>query len=208
MQDGSSNDWEFFANRLRRSGFTTLAIDLRGHGASRLNKGQLSQEDYAAMKNDVQAGVDWLAKKGMDQIFVIGAALGANLALQVAAEDERVDKMVLLSPGHNIKGIRVDGLLASYGERPLFVAVSAEDAYASKTGLLLDAEARGEHRLEILSGAGNGTVMLDRDPSLASTIQGWLNSTPGTREALDISLDIPAGETERMQTEGQKLPGF
>jgi len=208
MEDGSSNDWEFFAKRLFRSGFSTLAIDLRGHGASRLSKGRLEREDYAAMKADVKAGVDWLSKKGVEDLFVIGASLGANLALQVAAEDDRVDKTVLLSPGHTIQGIRIDGLLADYGERPVFIAVSAEDAYVSKTGLLLDSQARGEHRLEILSGAGKGTVMLDRDPSLASSIQGWLNETASNSDTLDISLDVPAGETERMQTEGQKLPGF
>ena len=54
--------------------------------------------------------------------------------------------------------------------------------------------------------------MLDRDPSLASTIQNWLNnpglSAEDLESPLEISLDIPAPETEKMQTEGEKLPGF
>jgi pimeloyl-ACP methyl ester carboxylesterase len=212
MEKGSADDWEFFAKRLKRSGFTTLAIDLRGHGASQIASGSLQKSDWAKMKADVIAGVDRLEKKGMKSIVVVGASIGANLALQVAAEDLRVSQTVLLSPGHNIKGVRVEGLLANYGDRPLFVAVSAEDGYASKTGLLLDSQAQGPHTLEILSGAGKGSKMLDRDPSLASTIQNWLNnpglSAEDLESPLEISLDIPAPETEKMQTEGEKLPGF
>jgi pimeloyl-ACP methyl ester carboxylesterase len=212
MENGSANDWEFFANRLKRSGFNTLAIDLRGHGGSRLPTGSLQKSDWAKMKADVTAGVDWLEKNGVKNIVLIGASIGANLALQVAAEDRRVNQAILLSPGHNIKGVRVEGLLATYGERPLFIAVSAEDAYASKTGLLLDSQAQGPHTLKILSGAGKGTVMLDRESSLASTIQNWIND-PGTgadalAAPLDLSLEIPAAENEQMKTEGQKLPGF
>jgi pimeloyl-ACP methyl ester carboxylesterase len=212
MENGSANDWEFFANRLKRSGFNTLAIDLRGHGGSRLPTGTLQKSDWPKMKADVKAGVDWLAKKGVENIVVVGASIGANLALQVAAEDSRVNQIILLSPGHNIKGVRVEGLLATYGARPLFIAVSADDAYASKTGLLLDSQAQGPHTLKILSNAGKGSVMLDRDSSLASAIQNWINN-PGTgadalAAPLELSLEIPASENEQMKTEGQKLPGF
>jgi len=212
MEKGSANDWEFFAKRLKRSGFTTLAIDLRGHGGSPMPSGSVQKDDWAKMKADVIAGVDWLEKKGMKDIVLVGASIGANLALQVAAEDARISQTVLLSPGHNIKGVRVEGLLARYGDRPLFIAVSAEDGYASKTGLLLDSQAQGPHTLEILSGAGKGSVMLDREPGLASTIQNWIND-PGLgqdslEKPLSISLDIPASNTEKIQPEGKRLPGF
>jgi pimeloyl-ACP methyl ester carboxylesterase len=208
MEKGSANDWEFFVKRLKRAGFTTLAIDLRGHGGSKMASGSLKKEDWAKMKADVVAGVDWLEKKGVKDMVVIGASIGANLVLQVATEDERISQTVLLSPGHNIKGVRVEGLLARYGERPLFIAVSAEDGYASKTGLLLDSQAQGPHTLEILSGAGKGSVMLDREPGLASTIQNWIKKTRIGPEVLEKPLNIPAAKTEKIQSEGQKLPGF
>ena len=204
---GSGTDWEFFANRLKRTGFHTLSVDLRGHGASRVS-GRLSTEDYAAMKGDVVAAVKWLRRQGVEELVLIGAGLGANLALQTAAEDAEVAKLVLLSPRHRVKGVTVDGFLGRYGERPLMIAVSVEDTYASKTSLLLDSQATGEHKMEILSNAGSGTQMLDREPSLASTIQGFLNNVTEEGEPLDMSIDIPQTELERMTTEGEKLPGF
>ncbi|MEC7239880.1 MAG: alpha/beta fold hydrolase [Myxococcota bacterium] len=204
---GNGSDWEFFANRLKRTGFHTLAVDLRGHGASRVN-GRLSNEDYTAMKADVIAAVNWLRRKGVEELILIGAGLGANLALQTAAEDTEVSKLVLLSPRHRVKGVTVDGFLGRYGERPVMIAVSVEDTYASKTSLLLDSQAVGEHKMEILSNAGSGTQMLDREPSLASTIQGFLNDVAEEGEALDMSIDIPQTDPERLTTEGEKLPGF
>ena len=204
---GSGTDWEFFANRLKRTGFHTLAVDLRGHGASRVS-GRLSNDDYAAMKADVIAAVNWIRKKGVEEVILIGAGLGANLALQTAAEDSEVAKLVLLSPRHRVKGVTVDGFLGRYGERPLMIAVSVEDTYASKTSLLLDSQAVGEHKMEILSNAGSGTQMLDREPSLASTIQGFLNNVAEEGEELDMSIDIPQTDPERLTTEGEKLPGF
>ena len=204
---GSSNDWEFFANRLKRTGFHTLSIDLRGHGASR-HSGRLGPEDYTAMKTDVVGAVAWLKAKGVEELTLIGAGLGANLCLQAASENAEIAKLVLLSPRHRVKGVTVDGFLSGYGERPLMIAVSVEDSYASKTSLLLDSQALGQRKMEILSNAGSGTQMLDRDSSLASTIQAFLNDVVENGEALDISIDIPQTEPERLTTEGEKLPGF
>ena len=205
---GSSSDWEFFANRLKRTGFHTLSIDLRGHGASRAGSGRLSAEDYAAMKSDVLGAVAWMKARGVDEVSLIGAGLGANLCLQTAAGDSDIARLVLLSPKHRAKGVTVDGFLAGYGERPLLIAVSVEDTYASKTSLLLDTQALGQKHMEILSNAGSGTQMLDREPSLASTIQAFLNDIAGENEDLDLSLEVPQSTPERMTTEGEKLPGF
>ena len=88
------------------------------------------------------------------------------------------------------------------------IAVSVEDSYASKTSLLLDSQAVGEHKMEILSNAGSGTQMLDREPNLASTIQGFLNDVVEDGGDLDMSIDIPQTDPERLTTEGEKLPGF
>jgi len=139
---------------------------------------------------------------------VIGAGIGANLALQAASEDERVKRLVLLSPKHRVRGLSVDGLLEQYGERPLFIAVSAEDGRASRTALLLDSQALGNHSLELLSNAGSGTQMLDRDSSLASKIQSFLNAIPGQNPSDPVNLDVPPAELEGMTTEGERLPGF
>ena len=83
MEKGSAKDWFYLTKRLNLAGINSLAINLRGHGDSPVQKTKLEKADYEAMKKEVQAGVNWLAKKGFDEIIVVGAVLGANLALQV-----------------------------------------------------------------------------------------------------------------------------
>ena len=208
MDGGSSQDWEFFAGRLKRTGFQTLALNLRGHGASRLASGKPEREDYSKMASDVKAAIEWLSQRGVTDLQLVGAGIGANVALQAASEDPRIQRLVLLSPKHRVRGLSVDGLLSGYGERPLFIAVSAEDGRAARTALLLDSQALGAHSMEILSNAGSGTQMLDRDSSLASKIQAFLNSVPGQDPTAPVDLDVPPAELEGMTTEGERLPGF
>ena len=208
MERGSSGDWFYLTQRLNRAGLNTLSIDLRGHGNSPIQKNKLEKPDYSAMKQDVQVGVNWLAKKGFDEIIVVGAVLGANLALQVAVSDPRVSRVALLSPGLNIRGLRADLLINEYGQRPLYMAVSVEDSYSTKTSLLLDSQVNGPTKVEVLAGAGKGTYMLDKDPNLITSLQNWLNSDPNADDAIKISLEAPTGDLEKLETSGEKLPGF
>jgi len=208
MEKGSAGDWFYLTRRLNRAGLNTLAIDLRGHGESPVQKNKLEKSDYGAMKKEVQAGVDWLAKKGFEEIIVVGAVLGANLALEVAAKDPRVSRVALLSPGLNIRGVRADLLIKDYGQRPIYIAVSVEDKYSTKTSLLLDSQVNGPSYIEVLSGAGKGTYMLHKDPNLITSLQSWLNSDPNADDSIEIELEAPTGDREKLETTGEKLPGF
>ena len=60
---------------------SSLAIDLRGHGES--GGGEVAESFL-----DVQAALAWLKKETglpLGQTIVIGASIGANLAIQAAA---------------------------------------------------------------------------------------------------------------------------
>jgi acetyl esterase/lipase len=132
------------------------------------------------MPADVETAVAWMRQKtSVDpaRISLVGASIGANLALKVGAADPRIENVALLSPGLDYKGLLTEAAVEAYGKRPIFIAVSREDAYSSKSSLLLDASAKGKHFLQIYTGAGHGTKMFAKEPGLETSLQSWLDGT-------------------------------
>jgi len=80
-----------FAAAAAAAGISTLALDVRGHGASggRLDGGAL---------DDVLAALAWLAHRGHGPLGVRGSSMGGFLALHAAARDPRVRAVVALCP--------------------------------------------------------------------------------------------------------------
>ncbi len=171
----TSNDWKFLQGKLQHAGFSSLAIDLRGHGTSQgVGVPPLPDETYLAMTADVDAGMAYLREQGATEIMLVGADLGANLALAAGAATTDASNIVLLSPGLKIHGIRADAALRQWGERSILFVVSNDDGYAAKSALLLDAQARGPKYMEIYAGAGKGAAMLNREPACEGLVMSWL----------------------------------
>lgn len=173
MYTRTKEDWRPFAERLQASGVTALAIDLRGHGGS----GGPSLP-VPAMALDVRAAVDFLlARAGGRPVAVVGASLGANVALLAAAESAHVRGVGLLSPSTDYRGVRIDAAARKYGARPMFLVASTEDPLASRTvrGLVAEPVASREQRLSLV--AAHGIQILDRDPDVATALVDWLRRT-------------------------------
>jgi len=187
MDGRSSEDWKHFAEKMSKDGFHVLALDLRGHGKStRLPGGKtlayenLDETQYQLMVKDVGAAVTFLRTRtsaNPDAIALVGASVGANLAIRYAATDPKISSVVLLSPGLDYKGLSSEDAVDRYGVRPLFIAVSREDNFAAKSSLVLDSTAKGIKLLKIFTGAGHGTKMMTREPSLELEMAGWLNGS-------------------------------
>jgi len=211
MEKRKATDWRFLAERMNKAGFHTIAVDLRGHGAS-VPEGQpkptLTDDDYQNMGGDVVAAVDYLRRMGVTEVSLVGASLGANISVQVAARDSQIANLVMLSPGLEIAGIASVESLRAYGERPVLIAVSDDDRYAAKSSLLLDAEAAGNHHLEILTAAGKGTKMLNAAPTLESLIQGWLSGSWQSASSPRGEGGITTGDTTDVETDGIGLDGL
>ena len=155
---------------------------------------------------DVEAAVKQLRDKGCTEVAIVGASIGANLALLVAADDPEITNVVLLSPGLDYKGVSTESAIETYGERPVLIVVSKEDQYSARSGLLLDSMARGYHVLEIYDGAGHGTKMLNREPSLESLLISWLNGSYRLdAEGVGAGGGIQAGDQSTIETGGKKL---
>ena len=133
----SRDGWNTLAPVLQRNGIAVLTIDLRGHGQSNrritargpelVDFHNLAARDFPAMLLDINAAMEWLLEQpGIDHkhIGLIGADIGANLALRYAMVNDEIAALVLFSPGINYRGVRTDDAMKKIGPVPLRIVVS------------------------------------------------------------------------------------
>lgn len=187
MMPATKESWREFARKLNGRGWDVLAIDLRGHGASSGGpEGYLAFSDQDHQKSilDVDAGVVFLESKGIprEEIAIIGASIGANLALWYASDHPEIRQVVLLSPGLDYRGITTEALARKLqpGQR-VFFATSRDDIRsggnnAQMNQRLYELVPEGvEKNLIVYDAAGHGTDMFGKEkPDLAEEILHWL----------------------------------
>lgn len=173
MYGHTKEDWDGVARQMQGAGMVCLAIDLRGHGETG------GTEDWDLAKEDAHLAFDWLVSEGgadPNHSGVVGASIGANLALWLGAEESQVAAIALLSPGFEYFRVRIEGLIARLGLRPIFLAASEEDAYSADTVRDLAEAAAGQVDLVIYQDAGHGTGMFDSAPDLADRLLAFLET--------------------------------
>ena len=171
MLGRNRGDWDTFARQLQDAGYGVIAIDLRGHGESE------GEREWDKMTQDAAIAASFIRSRpeiNPDRIALIGASIGANIAINYGAQDPEVAGVALLSPGLNYRGVKTAEAVTQYGARPLFIAASSEDDYAAKSARKLDSLAQGPHQLLILENQGHGTQMLGKDNGLEEALQQWL----------------------------------
>ncbi len=169
---GSRADWDTFARKLQTQGYAALAIDLRGFGAS------AKPEDWAKAPDDVRSA--WqvlLARPEVDQAnnrtAIVGASIGANLALMVGGSEPRVAAVAALSPGLDYHGLNPSASMRDFGERPVYLVASKDDAYSYTSAQSLAQLSLAAQTL-FFDAAGHGMAMFQA-PTLESTLVDWLN---------------------------------
>jgi pyridoxine 5-phosphate synthase len=173
MLSRSRGDWGSLPDRIRDAGISALAIDLRGHGQS-----SGSPQELQAMIQDVRAAAQWLATRPSvrgDQIAIVGASLGASLALLAALESPQVRALGLLSPSLDYRGLRTDTpLIKRLGARSIWLAASDKDPLALRTMRDIAAEPSGPREQHLSITLAHGTVLLDKDGDLSRALVDWL----------------------------------
>ena len=206
MDGRSWSDWRFVSEKLVRGGLATIAVDLRGHGDSARAGEALTEADYLAMEADVEAATAWVRQQGIRSVSCLGASLGANLCLRVASRDPGIVNLALLSPALKKHGLTTAAAMKAYGDRPVLMVASMSERYDGISAEKLDERAEGQHHLELLTDAGHGTKMLNRDPTVEGLVLSWLM---GTYELASGELVRPRpADDEKMsdiQTDGNKL---
>ena len=203
-RDRSSVVWKLFVEKLVAKGIRVLTIDLRGHGESD-RPAKSDDEMYPPMLKDVQAGLKALNRYELKSISIVGADLGANLALQVAAQDASVDNLILLSPGFNIKGHKATSPLGQYGARPVLLAAANGDDYSKKTVTYLKSKAQGKSKLHLAEGNANGARLLEENPNLEDSVIQWLEGKFDEGGANTTEQVITTGGVEKMESTGKSF---
>ena len=184
MMPSTKESWDAFADGLEKIGLSSLAIDERGHGESVMKNGEKidyrDMDDQTEKKRDVEASVAWLAKKTglpFSKIAVVGASIGANLAIRYAYDHPECPAAVSLSPGLDYRGVRTPDAVEGMAEGlPVFIAVSSEDsASAASVHELESLETAANVETVILEGAGHGTTMFEHDHAFMDASIEWLS---------------------------------
>jgi dienelactone hydrolase len=184
MMPATKESYNQLAKKLQNLGWVGLALDFRGHGASQDGpEGYLSfsDQEHAQKYLDVLAGIDYLVKKGIpkESIAIVGASIGANLALKVLSEDEKIKKAVLLSPGLSYRGITTKNLATKLSsDKEVLLIGSQDDNYTIECieelyGLIPKGVKKQK---QVYKDAGHGTTMLERQPDCENIIINFINN--------------------------------
>lgn len=180
--------WDDFARAAAEEGVATLAIDPRGHGASANPTGRPPAEwggrEWLGVLTDIQAARRFLIERGHrpERIVLVGASIGASLALEAAVADETVAGLALLSLSTNLSGQGPGESIVRYGDRPLFVAFSLDDSQFAESSARMFLAARGPAEVRRYRRAGHGTDMFggeDRPGDLTRSLVRWIHESVG-----------------------------
>lgn len=185
MMPATRESWREFAPQLAERGYHVIAPDLRGHGESQSGSEgykSFTDEEHQASSQDVEASYKHLREQGVEEFSIIGASIGANLALEFMASHADVKRGVLLSAGLNYKGLETLPLATQLkGDQGVLFVASHDDGRSSGNCVAMNEELMSaipegpEKRLIAYENAGHGTDMFDKEnPDLAQEILQWL----------------------------------
>ena len=195
MLGHNRNDWNSFASTLsnKSNGYAVLSIDLRGHGDSTTQNGNtisfqsFTASDFNEMVADVKAAKQFLVTQkniNPNNIAIVGASIGANIALNYAASlDPSIKAVVLLSPGLDYRGVTTSNVLRQY-HGPIYIATAGKDPIAGNDPQTLCNEIKNcGNRLKVYQDSNShGTDMFSDtslQPPLDKLIISWLDTTFG-----------------------------
>lgn len=183
MMRRNRSDWADFALDLKEKGFSSLAIDLRGHGqttkrkdGSMLDLGIFRTKDYKDMKMDLQAAMNYLYTQNVpkSKISIVGASIGANLAINYAAKHpKKIKAVALLSPGLNYKNIKTAEPMGTWSG-PVFLTASKDDSSSAKSVDTLSKMKPERCETIIYPGEAHGTLIFNAKKDLVPKLLGWL----------------------------------
>lgn len=172
---------------LHEAGFALMTVDFRGHGESSQGPHgweKFSAADWTGLLEDAHASLDVLRKRREvdgQQLAIIGASIGANVAALTAAADASLRAVVLLSPGLDYKGVVIGAAVAKMGARPTVLVAAQGDTYAFDSGRQL-VTAAPEAEFATLAGDAHGTNMFTAEPKLVGRLVAFLQRALPTEQ--------------------------
>jgi len=155
MLDKNRHDWDAFGRQLQSLGYHVVSVDLRGHGESDLTWKDFSPKEFNDMVLDAKAAQQYLGK----DVAVIGASIGANIALNFASDDS-VKTVVLMSPGLEYKGVKSEESIENL-DKPVLIIAAEGDTYAADSSRKLHS-LNSNAELKIYDGKEHGTGLFGK----------------------------------------------
>lgn len=184
MMPSNRQSWAGVQAELEAEQIASLAIDLRGHGESlkqgsrTLNYQEFDDEGHQASRIDVVTAITWLRNRGLERLGIMGASIGANLAIEAAASDPSLRAIALLSPGENFHGFRTEeSAVALQVEQALLATASDdddEDSFRAAKHIIELAPCTDKTFMPYVS-AGHGTNLFLSDPLLPRNLARWFS---------------------------------
>ena len=187
-------DLAVLADELLARGFSTLAVDLRGHGESvrkggaRIGLSPSLQTSPSAFPRDVEAACAWLRSRA-SRVGIVGFSLSGNLAA-LATASRWADAGVAVSA-------YADRLPALAGSRPtasrgLLVLASEADPGRAESARALDAAGRDPKAVVVYPGAAHALDLLTLEPGAKKATIEWLEARLAPIPPFPVATAAPA----------------
>ncbi len=182
------DEWAPLMAVLAQEGWGYLAYDARGHGLSSRSKSADGSPDgfryfgspnpgsaWEKMIDDIGSAIRFLSserKIKRETIFLAGASLGANDALNFSALSIPPQGLILLSPGLNYQGILTEKPIQKV-RCPVLIVSSQADLYAYQSSKTLK---KLNPKVDFWSDVkpGHGVQMFDEN--LLKRLMAWLQA--------------------------------
>ena len=179
MMPAAKESWRGFGAKLNETEIGALAIDLRGHGESDGGPDgyrTFTDEEHQLSIEDVRVGIKYQKEEGHGPIFVAGASIGANLALNILAENPEIEGAILLSAGINYRGVEtISSAKKIRTDQSVYVVAAKDDGSCGKMAEeIFMALATDKKKIEIFDVGGHGTNIFWKHPDLMDRLVRWL----------------------------------
>ncbi len=166
------------ADELGARGFSTLAVDLRGHGESvwkggaRIGLSPSLQTSPTAFPRDVEAACAWLRSRA-SRIGVVGFSLSGNLAALATATGWADAGVAVSAYAERLPALAGSRPTASRG---LLVLASEADPGRAESARTLDAAGRDPKAVVVFPGAAHALDLLTFEPGAKKAAIEWLEA--------------------------------
>ncbi len=200
MYQSDRSAWRPLADR-RPAGWHFLAVDMRGHGGSKVQDGKdisdrVKKRDellFQGMWQDALAGVAYLrdeAKCDPKRIGLVGASVGCSVAIEATIRrGQDIAAVCVLTPGTAYLGVPTMDHVKSWRDQPLLLLSSEKEADGGARPIADALRRNPEVELRIVPGEDiHGTKMFGKVDGIEDRITSWLEAVLG-REILDGVAD-------------------
>jgi dienelactone hydrolase len=170
--------------QLIEKGYVLLAYDIRLHGKSEKDKGDI----YNLFNNPVRAPLDLIAainflknnpKIDSNRIGILGASIGGNLAAVTASSDKYEIKSVVVISAKTaaVKNLSVGTKELKFKNAFYIASEDEQNGMRAKWANELFIMTSGDKKVSISKGNKHGSYILKENKQLATDVINWFNKT-------------------------------